>query len=114
MPEDASSKRRYPRYHASLDVTVHDGSHDMRARITQISQGGCLVTPCLEAPASSDLRLSFKLSEDVEAINCKGEIVYSISDVGTGIAFTEISLRSRELIAQHFAKQRAAGKKASE
>jgi hypothetical protein len=53
--------------------------------------------------------LSFRLREDVGPINCKGEIVYNIVDMGTGIAFTEISLHNQDVISEFFSKQPAAG-----
>jgi hypothetical protein len=45
------------------------------------------------------------LGEDSPSINCKGEIAYSISDRGTGIAFTEISIYQQDLITQYFEEQ---------
>jgi len=47
------------------------------------------------------------------SINCKGEIVYSISDRGTGVAFTEISLYNQDRITQFFEKQLAAQRPAA-
>jgi len=46
-------------------------------------------------------------------INCKGEVVYSINDRGTGVAFTEISLYNQERITEFFEKQETTEKPAA-
>ncbi len=97
--------RKHPRYRAGLDVLISDGSQALQSRIIQVSRGGCLVFPTIPPQPSAEVRLSFHLTEDAPPINCKGEVAYTISDRGTGIAFTEISLYNQDLITQHFEKQ---------
>lgn len=97
--------RKYPRYRAGLDVLISDGSQALQSRIVQVSRGGCLVFPTIPPQPSAEVRLSFRLVQDAPPINCKGEVAYTISDRGTGIAFTEISLYNQDLITQHFEKE---------
>ena len=101
-------RRRYPRHHTDLEVTVYVGTKAVPARITQVSRGGCLIFPPLPVQQSAELKLSFRLSDDLGPVNCKGEIVYSINDRGTGVAFTEISLHNQDRITAFFADQPAA------
>jgi c-di-GMP-binding flagellar brake protein YcgR len=110
MPEDGIQRRRFPRYPASLDATVYLLSGALTAHITQISRGGCLIFPPLPPQSSPAIKLSFQLEDDMPSVNCKAEIVYSIVDRGTGIAFTEISEFNRDLIRSHFEKEPAAEK----
>jgi hypothetical protein len=110
MPDPGIQRRRYPRYAASLDATVYLASGAIQAHIAQISRGGCLIFPPLPPQPSPGIKLSFSLAEDAPSVNCKAEIVYSIMDRGTGIAFTEISEYNRDLITEHFEKQPAAEK----
>jgi len=77
--------------------------------IVTISRGGCLVSPPLGPQASPECKLSFHLDEGEPPINCKGEVVYTIGDLGTGVAFTEISLYNQDRISGHFEKLAAAG-----
>lgn len=105
MAEAYSADRKHPRYRAGLDVLIWAGSQAVETRIVQVSRGGCLVFPPIPPQASPEVRLSFRLSEDAPPINCKGEVTYTVSDRGTGIAFTEISLYNQDLITQHFEKQ---------
>jgi PilZ domain len=107
MPEDGIQRRRFPRYPTSLEATVYLGIGALQAHIAQISRGGCLIFPPLPPQSSPAVKLSFQLAEDMPSINCKAEIVYSIVDRGTGIAFTEISEYNRDLIRDHFEKQPA-------
>jgi hypothetical protein len=104
MPDEGLQRRRYPRYPTSLDATVYLATGAIEARIVQISRGGCLIFPPLPQQPSAGIKLSFQLTPDMPSINCKAEIVYSIMDRGSGIAFTEISEYNRELIRDHFEK----------
>lgn len=108
MDEPQRPTRRFPRYHTDLDVTVSRGSLVSRSQITQISQGGCLIYPPLSAQESPEVRLSFRLDAGLPPINCKGEIVYTVVDKGTGTAFTEISPYNQDLITQHFKQKSVA------
>jgi hypothetical protein len=105
MPEGSAQRRRYPRYITDLEVTVYTASGAIQTRIKQLSRGGCLIFPPLPAEASSSLKISFRVSQDLPFVNCKGEVAYSIMDKGTGVAFTEISIFNQELITQQFEKQ---------
>jgi len=66
-----------------------------------------LIFPPLPPLPSGQLRISFRLGGDAPYVNCKGEVVYSLEDKGTGVAFTEISIYNQDLIAKHFEKQLA-------
>ena len=107
MSDEGIHRRRHPRYATSLDATVYLASGAQQAHIAQISQGGCLIFPSLPSQPSPGIKLSFRLSEDLPYINCKAEIVYSIVDRGTGIAFSEISEYNLDLLRDFFEKQPA-------
>lgn len=105
MPEEGIQRRRYPRYPTSLDATVYTTSAALQAHIAQISRGGCLINPPLPPQSSPGIKLTFRLSADSPYINCKAEIVYTVMDRGSGIAFTEISEFNRDLITSFFEGQ---------
>jgi len=107
MAEQGAPPRRYPRYHADLDVIIYQAQNSIHGRIRQISRGGCLIFPLLPPLPSESLRISFRLRDDAPYINCRGEVVYSFEDKGTGIAFTEISIYNQDLITTHFRNQLA-------
>ncbi len=112
MADEGSARRRFPRYHTGLDVIVYPGAKAAQGRITQISRGGCLIFPPLPPLQSPEIKLSFRLADDLPYINCVGEVVYSVSDKGTGVAFREISIYNQELITDYFEKRLAAEKSA--
>lgn len=105
MDEVAAVKRRYPRYHVEIPVIIYVVTGEIRSRIAQISRGGCLIFPTLPTLATPSLKLSFRLTQDLPSINCKGESVYTVKDKGTGIVFTEISQYNQDLITEYFAAQ---------
>lgn len=108
MPDSGIQRRRFPRYSATLEATVYLASGALQARITQISRGGCLIFPPLPSQPTPEVKLSFRLAEEMPFINCKAEIVYNIMDRGTGIAFSEISEYNKDLITDFYEKQPAA------
>jgi hypothetical protein len=108
MGDQGASRRRHPRYQTDLDIIIYQGQSSIHARIRQISRGGCLILPPLPPLPDEPLRMSFRLEDDAPYINCKGEVVYSFGDRGTGVAFTEISIYNQDLITKHFEKQPAA------
>lgn len=109
MGEGGIEKRRFPRYSCDLRVTVYTNSSVVQTRIAQVSRGGCLTFPLLPASKSPDLKISFALAEGEPPINCKGEVVYSVKDRGTGVAFTEISIYNQDRITEFFEKTQPAG-----
>jgi len=110
MEEPSVQNRRHPRYLADLEVIIYRQEDAIRAHIAQISRGGCLIFPPLSDPAASQLKMSFRLGEDLPYTNCKGEVAYSINDRGTGVVFTEISRYNQDLITDYFERRLAAQK----
>jgi hypothetical protein len=113
MADEGVQRRRFPRYAANIEVTVYLDSGAIHTHIPQVSRGGCLIFPPLPPHQSPGIKLSFHLGGGLPPINCKGEIVYSISDRGTGVAFTEISLYNQDRITEFFEKQLAAQRPAA-
>ena len=113
MADEGIQRRRFPRYPANIEVTVYLDSGAIHTLMPQISRGGCLIFPPLPPHQSPDIKLSFHLGDGLPSINCKGEIVYSITDRGTGVAFTEISLYNQDRITQFFEKQPSAQRPAA-
>jgi hypothetical protein len=113
MSDGPAQRRRFPRYQCNLEVTIYLDSKCIQARIPQVSRGGCLIFPPVPPHHSPAIKLSFQLADGLPSINCKGEIVYSISDRGTGVAFTEISLYNQDRISDFFEKGQAAEKPAA-
>ncbi len=100
MADDPQQRRRFPRYPIRAEVTVYLASGAFQSTITQLSLGGCLILPAIPPQPTTSIKLSFRLSPELPYINCKGEIVYSIMDRGSGVAFREISAYNLELVAQ--------------
>ena len=102
MDDNPAQRRRFPRYSARLEVSVYSGTNTLKGHITQVGRGGCLIFPPLHSQQSPEVRLSFQLADGLPPINCIGEIVYSINDKGTGVAFSEISVYNQDRITEFF------------
>lgn len=113
MGQGGAEQRRFPRYSCNLRVTVYMDTGVFQTCIQQVSRGGCLILPLLPGYKTPEVKVSFMLNEGEPSINCKGEIVYSIKDRGTGVAFTEISIHNQERITEFFEKTQPAQKPAS-
>lgn len=105
-------QRKFPRYFTDTEIIVYQAIGTVTGRIMQISRGGCLVFPPLPSASNPSIKMSFRLADVLPFINCKGEIVYSVRDRGTGIVFREISEYYRDLITEFFEKRLAAEKAA--
>jgi hypothetical protein len=105
VPTEQHRRRKFPRYNVNIVLIVYLNSETIKSKITNLCRVGCLVYPPLPALPSSELKLSFLLPDGSSRINCKGKMIYSIVNRGTGIAFTEISLYHQERIAEFFKKQ---------
>lgn len=114
MSGEPLQRRRYPRYETDLSVTLYLGSKLAQGKIVNISRGGCLIFPPLSTTPSPGVKISFSLGDGEPPINCKGEIVYTIQDRGTGVAFTEISIYNQDRITAYFDKQAAERKPTAE
>jgi PilZ domain len=105
MADDSQTRRRYPRYPINkMEVTLYLASGAEQSFIIQLSLGGCLIFPALPPQPNPSIKMSFRLAPDMPYINCKGEIVYSIMDRGSGVAFREISAYNLEMIGEFLQK----------
>ncbi len=105
MPDPVTPTRRFPRYQADLPATVYLDTGVAQVRLINISRGGVLIFPPLPSQQPPPIRISIELDDGRPPINCKGEIIYTINDRGTGVAFTEISVYNRDRITAYFEKK---------
>ena len=108
MPDPTLQRRRFPRYRADVPATLYLATGVVEGRVVNVSRGGCLFFPALPSEDSPAVKLSLQLDDGLPCLNCKGEIVYSIRDRGTGIAFREISEYNLDRITAFFEKKLAA------
>lgn len=104
MADEGIQKRRYPRYRTDVPAMVYQGAKSFTARVVQISRGGCLIYPPVDSRQGNEIKLSLQLGAELPSINCRAEIVYSINDRGSGVAFSEISLYNQDRISEYCEK----------
>ena len=108
MPDSPLQRRRFPRYPTDLPATLYLESGVVQVRVKNISRGGCLISPSLPGQSPPHIKISFQLEAGEPPVNCKGEVVYTIADRGSGVVFTEISEHNMDRISDFFAGQPAA------
>jgi len=95
---DAHDRRAHPRVRSGSSVEVHLPNQDapLRARIGDISVGGCFVEMPNPLPPGSYLRLDFWLKE--KKLSAMGKVITSTPGYGNGVQFTEISEQDKALV----------------
>jgi hypothetical protein len=88
---DVRDRRASPRVRSGSSVEVHlpNQSAPIRARIGDISAGGCFVEMPNPLPPDSYLRLDFWLKE--KKLSARGKVITSTPGYGNGVQFTEMS-----------------------
>ena len=84
-------RRRFPRVACRIEATVLDerSAMNLRAKVTDISFGGCYVEMLAPLPVNSCVELALDTSQG--AIHARGKVVAAQTGMGMGIAFTAIS-----------------------
>ena len=82
--------RRAPRYSLIVDIEMTDVKLEtlIRARTKMLSKCGCGVDTVKLFPKGTSVRI--KLTHHGEEVSGLGRVVYSSSDLGMGVAFTNV------------------------
>jgi PilZ domain len=81
---------------ASAEVTdLHSGTR-LSARISELSVGGCYVDVLTPFPEGTLVKLRIIRDQGVFATN--GKVVYSNSNFGMGVAFTDLTSDQRSIL----------------
>ncbi len=97
-------RRRYPRYEASVPVTLAADGIESARTITQISRAGCLISPSTPEVSQAGVTMSFRLEQEVKPILTRGEVIYTVYGKGIGIAFKGIAESDCSTIESFFSK----------
>jgi hypothetical protein len=97
---DAHDRRAHPRMKCSNSVEVHVGIQDtpIRARIADMSLGGCFVEMSNPLPKGSEMRLGIWVKET--KLWAKGKVITSTPGYGIGVQFLEMSEPDRAQLKQ--------------
>ena len=87
-PAIVVERRRGPRYQFTATVELVDLKSRMRvqARTSDLSRGGCYVDTT--SPLPVDTAVKMRLTKDNRSFSVEAKVVYSLSGMGMGLAFT--------------------------
>lgn len=102
--ETQNARRRYPRYEASIPVTLAADGIETERTISQISRAGCLISPSAPEVSQAGVTMAFRLDHDLKPILTRGEVIYTVYEKGILIAFRGIAESDCNRIESFFAK----------
>ena len=81
---------------ASAEVTdLHSGTR-LSVRISELSVGGCYVDALTPFPEGTLVKL--RIIRDRGAFDSNGKVVYTHSNFGMGVAFTDVTTEQRSIL----------------
>jgi PilZ domain len=98
--KDKHDLRAHPRVRCgnSLEVHLPNQPAPIRARIGDISEGGCFAEMPNPLAPGTELRLAFWV-KDIK-LSAKGKVITSTPGYGNGVQFTEMSEKDKTLLRQ--------------
>jgi hypothetical protein len=96
--------RRSPRFPfiAVAEITHTDSGEQLDSRVAELSLNGCYVDMLNTLPIGSEIAL--KIFAESECFEATAKVVYAHSNLGMGLAFQEVSLKSASLLRQWLLK----------
>ena len=92
------SVRRTPRYSLAVDIEMTDVLLEIRisGRTKMLSTSGCGVESSMLFSKGTSVRI--RLSHQDAEVRALGRVVYSNSDLGTGVAFTIVEREDERIL----------------
>lgn len=98
-------RRRYFRYTVELDVVFRLGQGDIKARTTNVSEGGMAIRTVASLGRGDVGNVTFTLPENLGNVDAKAELVWVDGHGRAGIRFLEMPKTSRQLLDQWLEEQ---------
>ncbi len=102
LTEKEPGRRQYRRYKTNFPATLTTDKGEFQTHIIQISRGGCLAFSSILLFTDPKVDLTFQLDEELPLFRTTGQIIYTIHNQGTGIAFGGLSEMERDAIERFF------------
>ncbi len=96
--EKEPGRRQSARYKTNVPAILTTDKSESQIDIIQISRAGCLVFPPILPFTDPNVDITFQLDEGVPSFRTSGQIIYTIQNLGSGIAFNGLSERDRDAI----------------
>ena len=105
LTEKEPGRRQYPRYKTNFPATLTTNKGEFQTYIIEISRDGCLMFPPILQFTDPNVDITFQLDEGLPSLRTSGQIIYTIHNLGSGIAFSGLSEMERDAIVRFFSGQ---------
>jgi len=98
-----SEKRRNPRFPfvAVANVTEKESGGELVTQVSEISMNGCYVDE--QHPLPSGTRVTVKIIAKSEVFEATAKVLYAHANLGMGLAFEDVSIRSGAVLREWLA-----------
>jgi PilZ domain len=102
--------RRSPRFPfiAVAEITHTDSGEKLDSRVAELSLNGCYVDMLNTLPVGSEVVI--KIFAESECFEATARVIYAHPNLGMGLAFEQVSLKSGQLLRQWLLKASDAAK----
>jgi PilZ domain len=92
--------RRSPRFPfiAVAEIAHTESGGNFNCRVSELSLNGCYVDMLNALPIGSEVRM--KISSESECFEANAKVIYAHPNLGMGLAFEQVSLKSQTLLRQ--------------
>jgi hypothetical protein len=89
-----TEKRRSPRFTfaAEAEITEKESSEKLVTRVSELSVNGCYIDE--QNPFPSGTIVTLKIISESEVFDATAKVLYAHQNLGMGLVFQEVSLRS--------------------
>jgi hypothetical protein len=88
MEHERRCEARYP-FIAHAELSDEERTIYLQARVNDLSLGGCYLDMIHPLPAGTQIALY--VTDDMGSFQARGKIVYSLPNLGSGVAFLDVS-----------------------
>ncbi len=88
----------YPRVNVNLPVEVSYADRISHERATSLGGEGMFLAVTTPLPPGTEIGIRFRPAKHLPIIEVKAKVMYQITDVGTGVKFTEIDPQHRQAL----------------
>ena len=95
-----TEKRRTPRFpfDAVAEITERGSSGELLARVSELSVNGCYIDE--QNPFPSGTIVTLKIVSESEVFDATARVLYARPNLGMGLVFQDVSLRSGAVLRQ--------------
>jgi hypothetical protein len=106
-------KRRSPRFpfHAVAEIREKESGGEIRTRVSELSVNGCYIDE--QNPFPSGTMVTLKIISGSEVFEATAKVLYARANLGMGMVFEDVSLRSGAVLREWLRAAKASEEKSS-